>query len=313
MGSTSSKQTQNTNAVTTQTPTVAPFLASPWQGYTDKVNALLGANPASFTTPASGLQTSAFTRAAQGNGSVTPQSVSAQTVTPGMLSGIDLTPYLNPYTQDVIDTSINDLNRARQIAINGNSVNATQQGGANAWLSDRAGVADAETNRGFLDQVASLTANLRNQGYANAQQGAQYDIGNKLTADQFNASNALTAAQVNAANALNADQFNVNSRRADTEQMANLGDQQRQIESQNNPASAQLDLLAAIQSLLAGVPIGAFTSQTGTQNGTTTSTSTPSLLGSLGGLALGAGSLGWNPFGTASVFKPSILPTQALL
>lgn len=277
---TKSKNTQTTSAVTTSTPQVQSFLAQPWQNYTDKVSGLLGSDPSSYTTPASTLQTSAFSRAMQGNGSVTP----------GLLSDANLDPYFNKYTQDVIDTSTNDLDRARRMAIVGNSA-ASAGAGANAWMGDRAGVADSETNRGFLDQVANLTANLRNTGFQNAQQGAMFDIGNGIDAQKYN----------------------IDARRQDTDQMANLGDQQRQIDAQNNPQSAQLNLMAAIQSLLSGVPIGAFTSQTGTQNGTTTQTSSPSLLSSLGGLALGAGSMGFSPFGAASVFKPSIFPTQGLL
>ena len=266
-----SKQQSTTNAVTTSTPQVQSFLAQPWQDYTSKAAGLLNTDPSSYTTPASALQRSAFSRAMQGNGSVTP----------GLLSEANLDPYFNKYTQDVIDTSINDLNRARRMAIVGNSANATLGGGSNAWMGDRAGVADSETNRGFLDQAANLTANLRNTGFQNAQQGAMFDIGNGIDAQKYN----------------------IDARRQDTDQMANLGDQQRQIDAQNNPASARLNLMAAIQSLLSSVPIGAFTSQTGTQNGTTTQTSSPSLLSSLGGLALGAGSLGWSPFGSSVLKK----------
>ena len=42
-----------------------------------------------------------------------PGTVSAPTVSAGMLRDTDLTPYLNPYTQNVIDASLGDLSLAR--------------------------------------------------------------------------------------------------------------------------------------------------------------------------------------------------------
>lgn len=251
-----SSKTQKTNQTTTATPTVPSWLQTPYQDVASRIGGFMNSDPSSMTTPANSNQQASWARAAEGSG----------TVAPGLLSETDLSKYMNPYTQNVIDTSTNDLNRARQMAINGNSASATLGGGNNAWLGDRAGVADAETNRGFLDSVASFTANLRNTGYNNAQQGAQFDIGNKLSADEFN----------------------VNSRRADTDALAKAGADERAIAQENNPQNAYARQMAMILAMLNGIPISQFTGQTSNQTGKTT---VDDPMGTIAGLLQAGGSL----------------------
>lgn len=117
--------------------------------------------------------------------------------------GTDVSKYMNPYTQDVIDSSLNDLNRARQMSIVGNQASATQAG---AYGGSRHGVADSLTNQDFLNTAASTSANLRNTGYNNAQNqsnavqninlqggGLLNTLGNSQSTNYLNSANALNA------------------------------------------------------------------------------------------------------------------------
>ena len=119
------------------------------------------------------------------------EMLSTSTVTPQSLASTDLSPYLNPYTQDVYGTTLSDLNLARQQAINGNSSDATAMGGEGAWGGSRAGVADSLTNTAFARQAANTAANLNLQGYTNAQGAAQQDIANNLTGQVQNQNTGL--------------------------------------------------------------------------------------------------------------------------
>lgn len=137
-----------------------------------------------------------------------PTNVSAQSVTAGQLSNTNLNPYLNPYTQNVIDTSMGALNRARQMTMNDVGAAATA---ANAFGGSRQGIVEAETNRGFADQAGQMAAQLNMQNFLNAQGMGQFDIGNRLQAATSNQGASLQAGMANqqaqqaaAANQLNA-------------------------------------------------------------------------------------------------------------
>lgn len=78
--------------------------------------------------------------------------------------------YYNPFEQQVIDTSLRDMEQARQRAV--------QQMGQQAMASrafggSRHGVAEALTSGEYGKQAGSMVANLRNQGYQQALQLAQ--------------------------------------------------------------------------------------------------------------------------------------------
>lgn len=73
--------------------------------------------------------------------------------------------YQNPYTQQVIDTTLADIERSRQIA---QGQGAAQAVAARAFGGSRQGVAEAETNRAALEQAARTAAQLRAQGFETA-------------------------------------------------------------------------------------------------------------------------------------------------
>lgn len=78
--------------------------------------------------------------------------------------------YYNPYEQQVVDQTQQDIEHQRQMAVNnvGDQANA-----AHAFGGSRHGVAEGITNGEFGRIGGLLTAQLRNQGYGQALQTAQ--------------------------------------------------------------------------------------------------------------------------------------------
>jgi hypothetical protein len=395
MGLSSSKSntTSNTTANSTSMPTPPSWLAQPYEDLASQAAGLLKNPAASYTTgsnpalnnayagaanlgsnPAIGQATDATrgllnsnpitfnpiranpigARTINGVGPVSAGSINASPINVGMLKDVNLSDYMNPYTQSVIDAGVTDLNSARQRAIVGNSA-ASAAGGGNAWNGDRAGVADSETNKGFLDSVSSFVANQRQAGYQNAQQAALQDINNKFGADTFNstqgvdvqkyntdaayraavdnATRELGTQQFNAGQLTGADQFNSNqafdaqkfnssgaysaaaddfarklgaagnlfnfgtgadaNTRSNLTTAGQLGESQRQVESENNPQVAQAKQMAMILAMLQGIPINAFTGQTTNSTGTAEGMTkdNPSFINSASTLMTGIGNL----------------------
>lgn len=128
-------------------------------------------------------------------------------VTAGQLSGTDLSPYLNPYTDQVVNSALADLQHMRQQQGVADNVSATA---AHAFGGTRQAVQNANTTDDYLRNVASTSAGLRQAGYVNAQQAALADIGNRLNADQFNATGVYNTGVANAANDLAGANFRLN-------------------------------------------------------------------------------------------------------
>ena len=77
----------------------------------------------------------------------------------------NLNQYMNPYTNQVIDTSLNNLETARQKAIGQGQTNAMNAG---AYGGSRHGVADSLTNQAFAKQADQMATNLNMQTYNQA-------------------------------------------------------------------------------------------------------------------------------------------------
>lgn len=84
--------------------------------------------------------------------------------------GPNIGQFFNPYTTEVINQSLADLERQRQTQINSTGAAASQAG---AFGGSRHGVAEAQTNLGFGQQGAQMASNLRQQGFNTALQAAQ--------------------------------------------------------------------------------------------------------------------------------------------
>ena len=107
----------------------------------------------------------------------TPSQVAQQTAVGGINT------YMNPYTQQVIDTSMADLERQRQQSIVQTAGQATSAG---AYGGSRQGVAESLTNEAFARQGGQLASQLRSQGFQTALGASQQDIANAMQAQMAN-------------------------------------------------------------------------------------------------------------------------------
>jgi hypothetical protein len=77
----------------------------------------------------------------------------------------DVSQWMNPYQDEVVNAALADIERQRQIQQVGNAGQATM---AKAFGGSRQGVVEAGTNEAALRTGASTSANLRSTGYQNA-------------------------------------------------------------------------------------------------------------------------------------------------
>ena len=103
-------------------------------------------------------------------------------VTPTSLLDTNLGAYQNPFQSQVIDNTLGDLNRARQLQIQSDQDAAIGRG---AFGGSRSALLESETNRNFAEQAAKTAGNLRAQGFDRATGLAGQDIGRQFEADRF--------------------------------------------------------------------------------------------------------------------------------
>jgi hypothetical protein len=167
---------------------------------------------------------------ATGVGRYQPQTVAAQPLT-----GVDLSGYMNPYSRQVIDATLADIGRQRQIQATNDASAATKAG---AFGGSRSAVLQSLDDEAFARQAASAAANLNQQNFAQAQAAAQNDLARQFAASQANQNAGLQAAglNLNAAGALagmGGQQLNQALQRASA--LSTAGDPQQQNQQ------AQLD------------------------------------------------------------------------
>jgi hypothetical protein len=115
-------------------------------------------------------------------------------VSAGQLASTNLSAYTNPYESQVVNQSMADLDRARQIQ---QMQQNAKMGAAGAFGGSRHGIAQAESNRAFYDRAGAMAGQLRQQGFQNAQQMAQQDLQRTMQADLANQSTQLAASRAN--------------------------------------------------------------------------------------------------------------------
>ena len=103
-------------------------------------------------------------------------------VRPQSLLDTNLGAYQNPFQSQVIDNTLDDLNRARQLQIQSDQDAAIGRG---AFGGSRSALLESETNRNFAEQAARTAGNLRAQGFDKATSLAGQDIGRQFDADRF--------------------------------------------------------------------------------------------------------------------------------
>ena len=121
--------------------------------------------------------------------------VGANNVQSGLLANTDLSSYMNQFDNAVVDNTLTDLDRARQIQGQNIGANATAAG---AYGGSRHALREAENNRNFYEQAAKTSAQLRQSGFSNAQQMGLTDIGNTMQANLANQGANLQADSLSA-------------------------------------------------------------------------------------------------------------------
>lgn len=183
-------------------------------------------------------------------------------ITPQTLAGTDLSPYMNPFQSGVIDTTLADLERSRQMARMADAQKATAAG---AFGGSRSGVMAAETNRAYDQNAANALANLNLQNFDQAQNAAIGDITRDLTAKQANQSTALQLGGLNSNGAMTAAQANQDA--ALRAAMANATNSLAAQQANQNAAlqAAQFNTNAGLDAarfgLSAGAQMGALSDQ----------------------------------------------------
>ena len=159
----------------------------------------------------------------------------------------NLQDYMNPYTQNVTDQGIKDLERARQIE----QLNtAAKAGAAKAFGGSRQGVAEAETNRAFQDTTSRFVGEQRAKAFDTASQLANQDINRMMQAQQLN--QAQDAATTQQALALSGQFGLANQEQALRAAMSNQGvdlsamTTNAQLKQQANLANQDANLRAAL-------------------------------------------------------------------
>lgn len=121
------------------------------------------------------------------------------------LAEADINKFLNPYTDEVVNKTLDDVDRSRQMAVNRGEDQALMSG---AFGGSRHGIADAETNRGFADRAAAAAGNLRNQGFNTALGAAQNEQGMDLQGQMSNQQADLQGQLANQQAGMQADRWN---------------------------------------------------------------------------------------------------------
>jgi hypothetical protein len=127
------------------------------------------------------LQQQAQTLATQGIGSYQPFLQAAQAGTGAQAFQQDVSQFMSPYQQQVIDVSLAEFDRNK--AIQEKSI-ADQAIAAGAFGGGREGVQRAEFQTGAARERALLQAGLLQQGFGQAQQARQQDIQNRFNLGQ---------------------------------------------------------------------------------------------------------------------------------
>lgn len=148
---------------------------------------MAGAGQGNVFQQAAAGQTGAMMGTAANMG-YTPQQVQA-----GTMANVDMAQYMNPYTQNVINTTMSDLEAGRQMQMRQAGAQAQAAG---AFGGSRHGVSESLTNQAFANQAANTVANLRQQGYAQAQNIAQQDLARQMQAGMANQQAGLSGAQL---------------------------------------------------------------------------------------------------------------------
>ena len=111
-------------------------------------------------------------RAGLGQGQVADATSTARGLSGYNMSDVDS--FMNPYTQQVIDPVLRDIEQSRAMQ---QQANASRALAAGAFGGDRQGLVDAETNRLAMQQAGDISGRLRQQGFRDAQDASLSSAG----------------------------------------------------------------------------------------------------------------------------------------
>ena len=165
----------------------------------------------------------------------------AAAVTAGQLSNTDLSPYLDPYTQDVINATMPGMLQANALSQN-QGANAANS--ANAFGGSRQGIQQGVAQAQGAQNVGLMLANLNNANFTQAQAAATGDINRNLTAATTNQQSQQTdLARQNqdllANQTANANDLNRSLTAQTSNQTANANDLARRLAAQTTNQTAQ--------------------------------------------------------------------------
>ena len=143
----------------------------------------------------------------------------------GSLLGADIGAYQSPYTEQVIEQSMADIQRQADIA---RRQAQSQAIGAGAFGGSRSALLETESQRPYIEQQARTAAGLRQAGFEQAQRAAESDIARQQQMAMFAPELELRARQQQAGllGGVGAEQM------ARLGQLGQIGLQQQQLQQQ---------------------------------------------------------------------------------
>jgi hypothetical protein len=106
-----------------------------------------------------------------------------QNVTAGQISNTNLDPYMNPFTQSVIQATLPGMQQANALSQN-QQANAANS--SNAFGGSRQGIQQGVAQAQGAQNIGQMLASLNSQNFTQAQAAATGDINRRLTADTSN-------------------------------------------------------------------------------------------------------------------------------
>jgi len=212
----------------------------------------------------------------------------APQVTAGALGQTNLSPYMNPYTQSVINTTLPIMQQNLQQTL---AQQADQAAASNAFGGSRQGVQAGVTQAQGALNMANMAAQLNNQNFTQAQAGATGDLNRQLQAAQGNQGAVLGAQQnqnaaagglTNMANAQNNNAFqqfmalSSAGQGEQTQAQNEIGANMNQFNQAWNYPTTQMNTLLAS---LGMTPYGQSQTTSGTQNVQTSTDPMQAMLG----------------------------------
>lgn len=243
--------------------TTAAGMARPMNVAAQNVRTRFGYNPANVGAASVGTQFGYDPSQVSAQGVGTQFGYGPQNVQAGSAAG-GINTYMNPYNQQVIDTTMADLERQRLMQQNQLGAQATA---ARAFGGSRQGIAEAETNRAFAQQGGQLAAQLRQQGFQTALGASQQDVANQMQAALANQAAGGRAAEFGQQLGFQGQQ--ANQQAAMQAALANQAAQAQaaQFGQQTGLQAQQANQQAAMQAALANQAAQAQAAQFGQQTG----------------------------------------------